>query len=283
MRHDAELNGIDYLEVLDRDIADTNPDYRQRILNVFFLKSSSHLKDLGVENIIIEGGERIREITVLDVEQTGQLLKVTVNKRGDFSPYTLNLVTEGDPDSPPDHIDPVLSTVQFSFKVEVPNDFDIVPEDLGTSGTTTSPPIDYLAKDYASFRQLMLDRLAVTIPDWQETSPADLGMAIVEVLAYAADRLSYYQDAVATEAYLGTARTRPSLRRHARLLDYQMHEGCNARTWIHVRVKQPGSPADGSVLPAHLALYTTVAPDKLAQLSTASVQTKNLVEKGRGG
>ena len=45
--------------------------------------------------------------------------------------------------------------------------------------------------------------------------PSDLQVALVELMAYAGDRLSYYQDAVATEAYLGTARKRISVRRHA--------------------------------------------------------------------
>ena len=73
-----------------------------------------------------------------------------------------------------------------------------------------SPPeIDYLAKDYASFRQLMLDHLALRVPGWTERSEADLGIVLVEILAYVADYLSYYQDAVATEAYLGTARAPP--------------------------------------------------------------------------
>lgn len=98
------------------------------------------------------------------------------------------------------------------------------------------PSIDYMAKDYASFRQLMLDRLAATLPGWQERHAPDLGIALVELLAYAADYLSYYQDAVATEAYLGTARQRISVRRHAQLLDYHLHEGCNARVWVHCQV-----------------------------------------------
>jgi len=103
-----------------------------------------------------------------------------------------------------------------------------------------SPPeIDYLAKDYASFRQLMLDHFAVRVPAWTERSEADLGLAIVEVLAYVADYLSYYQDAVATEAYLGTARRRTSVKRHVRLLDYTLHEGCNARVWVQVQVSAP--------------------------------------------
>ena len=78
----------------------------------------------------------------------------------------------------------------------------------------------------------MLDRLAITLPQWQERSPADLGVMLVELMAYAADHLSYYQDAIATEAYLGTARKRVSVRRHARLLDYLMNDGCNARVWV---------------------------------------------------
>src|SRR5205823_4965690 len=53
------------------------------------------------------------------------------------------------------------------------------------------------------------------------------------------DYLSYYQDAVATEAYMGTARRRVSMRRHLRLIDYRLHEGCNARAWVTVQVKAP--------------------------------------------
>jgi hypothetical protein len=104
----------------------------------------------------------------------------------------------------------------------------------------------------------MLDRLAVTVPAWQERNAADLGVALVEVLAYRADYLSYYQDAVASEAYLGTARRRVSVRRHAQLLDYAMHDGCNARAWVFVSVAPDGS-ADGATLPAGTAL-TGVQP-----------------------
>ncbi|MER8400440.1 hypothetical protein [Mesorhizobium sp. M1348] len=102
------------------------------------------------------------------------------------------------------------------------------------------PSIDYMAKDYESFRQLMLDRLSSTLPAWQERHAPDLGVTLVEALAYVADYLSYYQDAVATEAYLATARQRISVRRHARLLDYVLHEGCNARAWVHCCVNNGG-------------------------------------------
>jgi hypothetical protein len=101
------------------------------------------------------------------------------------------------------------------------------------------PGASYLAKDYAGFVELMFDRLGLTVPGWQERSPADLGVMLVELMAYAADYLSYYQDSVATEAYLGTALLRPSLRRHARLLDYIPGEGANARVWLAVESDDP--------------------------------------------
>jgi len=86
-------------------------------------------------------------------------------------------------------------------------------------------------------------------PQWIERSPADLGIALVELLAYAADQLSYYQDAVANEAYLETARQRISVRRHARLIDYAMHDGASARTFVHVGSDEPGTiPAATPVL-----------------------------------
>ena len=56
------------------------------------------------------------------------------------------------------------------------------------------PDVNYLAKDYASFRQLILDRLAILMPDWRERHVPDLGIALVELLAYVGDYLSYYQD-----------------------------------------------------------------------------------------
>ncbi len=83
------------------------------------------------------------------------------------------------------------------------------------------------------------------MPDWRERHVPDVGIMLVELLAYAGDQLSYYQDAVAAEAYLDTARQRISVRRHSRLVDYLMHEGCNARAWVTI-----GSTVDVPAIPA---------------------------------
>ncbi|MBI2877059.1 MAG: putative baseplate assembly protein [Candidatus Tectomicrobia bacterium] len=247
------LNGIEFLEVLDNP-ADPY-EKRQRTLLVHFIHDLAP-GALKKENVQIEGGERIRPIRVARVTLGGissppsgspplgspplggpaNLLVVEVAEPGDFSVYTLRLVQDARHPDPPAGFDPILSAVDFSFKVACPSDFDCQPQPVCPTEPGLQPEINYLAKDYASFRQLMLDRLAALMPSWKERTPADLGMVLVELLAYVGDYLSYQQDAVATEAYLGTARRRVSVRRHARLVDYGMHDGCNARAWVQVRV-----------------------------------------------
>ncbi len=268
-----DMNGIDYLEVLDRDalIPPQIDTPRQQTLLVRFLKPLSG--DLSAANICIEGGVRVSKIHVewagvaaaadtmlaeglinaserdflLGKDDPDQLLVVRTDTTGDYSTYRFRLVTSPTQDAPPAGFDLMLSEVDFSFKVECPSDFDCQTDEDCPPEIADEPAIDYLAKDYASFRRLILDRLSVIMPDWQERSAADVGIAMVEVLAYAGDYLSYFQDAAATEAYLGTARKRISVRRHARLLDYPMHDGCNARTWVVLEVDAGG---DGALLSA---------------------------------
>lgn len=235
-------NGIDFLEVVDR--AEPNQNERQRLLRIFFLRPpSTTLKNaIGTDNVVIDGGERIQNIQ-LDKKPAfdGDVLEVHVGRRGDFSTYTLRLV-EANGRTPLAELDPPLSSVAFSFKVECDGAFDCKTPRVCPTEERDEPEIDYLAKDYASFRQLMLDRLSVLMPQWRERNPADLGIALVEALAYVGDHLSYQQDAIATEAYLGTARKRASVRRHARLVDYHLHDGANARAWVHFEVSVPELP-----------------------------------------
>jgi len=265
VRADATFNGIDYLEVLDDDAPAGVP--RQQTLFVYCLKN---VEALTRDNVRIEGGVRVTRIGVvwafaasrlppdegtrLDpivrrLAEPANVLVVRTDARGDFSTYKFRLIrSPTHPDEPPDRFDRVLSAVGFSFKVECDSDFDCRVVERCPEPALPAPQIDYLAKDYASFRRLLLDRLSVVMPGWPERNPADSGVAVVEVLAYAADRLSYYQDAVAAEAYLGTARRRTSVRRHARLLDYFVHDGTNARAWVALTVL-PGGGADGLTLP----------------------------------
>src|SRR5262249_21233749 len=93
-----------------------------------------------------------------------------------------------------------------------------------------------------------------------ETSPADLGIALLELLAYEGDYLSYFQDAVANESFLDTARKRISAKRHARLVDYRMHDGRNAWTWVHFKVSPTGAATSGTMPPGQQLLTRVEAP-----------------------
>lgn len=254
------LNGIDFIEVSED----------QTELTLYFVHAAPAL---AAQNIAILGGTRIQNIQVTAISPVADqpnALQITVSRRGDFSTYRLQLVISSVDDTLPTGftppLDPQLATLAFSFKVDCPSSFDCPEPPTCPPPTYPQPQIDYLAKDYASFRQLMLDRLSVTLPEWTERNPADVGVALVEVLAYAADQLSYYQDAAATEAYLGTARQRTSVRRHARLLNYPMHEGCNARTWIQVQTE-----SDNLFVPQSTLFFTRVAgqPSRLIPGSRA--------------
>ena len=233
VRLHQQLNGLDFLEVS----AD------QLTLTVHFLGKAP--VDLDENQVRIEGGRRIRDIQVRTVDVIRQksiefddTMEVVVGKRGDFSNYSLRVVEKNEQGEWQTHsqFDPRYDRIEFNFKVDCPNELDCKQEAVCPPEQREEPDINYLAKDYASFRQLILDRLALVMPDWQERHVPDIGIALVEVLAYAGDHLSYYQDAVATEAYLDTARKRISVRRHARLVDYSMHEGCNARAWVCIQI-----------------------------------------------
>jgi hypothetical protein len=247
------LNGIDYLEVLDYNT-----------LVVHCLRSAP--SGLHPASIIIEGGESITGVAAqwvapaspppplatsqeqayfAGLPDVANVLVIRTTQVGDFSTYTLRLVNSvlqarGDPfkvTAALNGFDPQLAQVEFSFRVECGTDFDCLPQPANCPPSAiTPPPIDYLAKDYGSFRTVMLDRMNQLLPSWNATTEADLGVALAELIAYAGDQLSYRQDAIATEAYLKTARSRISLRRHALLVDYRVHDGCNARVWVQFRV-----------------------------------------------
>jgi hypothetical protein len=270
VRASKKWNGLDYLEV----------GADQLTLTVFFLGKAP--EDLKPENVVIEpcaGGRPVRvtgiRLCCVDDPERDDCLHVSVDRPGGFSPYRLCLVEVdecGRPTGKPFHgFDPRYACLEFSFKVDCPSHFDCKEERICPPEPRQEPPINYLAKDYAGFRQLILDRLAVTMPDWKERHVPDLGIALVEVLAYVGDHLSYYQDAVGTEAYLDTARRRISVRRHVRLVDYQMHEGCNARAWVFVE-----TDTDLSLQPEDFYCITTPELAPPAGKPLAAVDLDNI-------
>jgi hypothetical protein len=254
IEQDPVINGIDYVEVVTSPAADN-----QRVLQVFFIpKDPANV--IGQNNltllmqklptaqqeISIQGGVRIQNIQILDVAFVTDHVEVRVSEPGDFSDYTLIIQDPA--------VDEFYSQVQFNFKAGCPSHFDCRVMEVCQPLIPAEPDIDYMAKDYASFRRALLDLIPTFKPSWTERHEADIGMVLLELLAYTGDQLSYYQDAVSNELYLETARQRITVRRLARLIDYQMHDGASARTFIHLQLSA-GAPA---LLPAGTQVLTRI-------------------------
>lgn len=205
------------------------------------------LADIGGDPVLARQIFRIRGGTrIVAGSATGQVqviaasaidatrLAIRVAPVGDYSTYTLELVWDASA------IDPFFSAIGFKFRPGCfTNDCAPVP---GGRPVVASPAIDYLAKDYDSFRHALMVAMAARVPGWASTSEADHDQVLIGLFAAAADELSDFQDRVMAEAYLGTTRKRVSLARHARLMDYHLHEGYQASTWLALDILAGQAP-----------------------------------------
>jgi hypothetical protein len=228
-------NGVDGVEVGEHG----------RRLTVLFLEHAP--EGLSRHNIRIDGPAGARPVHAVSVHRSvgedrelEDRLIISLDRAGSSGAYRLWIVEPG-PGGRPGFtpyrgIDPRYATASFVFDVDAP----LPPiRRRAPSQPSDGQDISYLLRDWEGLRQLMLDRLAVTLPEFTERHIPDLWITLVELLAYVGDDLSYYEDAVATEAYVQTARRRISVRRHARLLGYRLHSGCAARAWVCVSVSAP--------------------------------------------
>jgi len=102
--------------------------------------------------------------------------------------------------------------------------------------------IDYMARDYDSFLKSMRDLIPEKLPEWKEfESEVDFGNVLLQLFAHMADIISYYQDRIANESFLGTAQTRRSIIHHLRLIGYKLSTAAPASTTLTVTLTVPTS------------------------------------------
>lgn len=219
------VNGIDFIETLG--------DRKTLRVRLF---STLGTDQLGTSTVKItrEGSAApvpVQTVTLVNAADDSEtVLEVIAARPGDTAPHYLHLVA-ADGSAPPAGFDPVLCEMPFSFYPETAAD-PRATRPAEPDATTVAPFTDYLARDAEALRTRLTDRFAALVPGWDDRNPADPAVMMLELFAALGDRLAYWQDAVGTEAYLGTARRRASVRRHARLLDYHLGEGCAARVWL---------------------------------------------------
>jgi hypothetical protein len=239
------LNGIDFVEVPTSG----QPVVRVHFLNLVALSGT-------VTNPQITGGDTIPTVAVNPIDSTDwsfdpegrPILQLTAQAVGDFSFYTLSLTSP--------KLDQYYSTTVFSFRPNCNTNLDCdAPAPPCPPLAGNPPPIEYLAKDFLSFRQALLDFSALRYPQWQERAEADFGMMFLEALSGMADDLSYTQDRVAAEATLQTATQRRSIVRLARLVDYEPRPATSSTVLLQFNVT-----AGTVAIPAGVPV-TGVTPD----------------------
>lgn len=252
------LNGIDYIDV----------DPSQTLLTVHFLNAVP--VDLSNKQVIITGGDSIPTVAV-DAAVAGPTengrptVQVSCAYPGDFSTYTLTIALAPTHLNDASELDVYLDHAEFSFKATCPSTLDCKPVvDPCEPPPEPLPAIDYLAKDFDSFKRALLDFSAQYYPAWQERSEADFGVMFAEALASIADDLSYQQDRITGEAYLETARERRSLVRLGRLVDYEPRVATAARVtlWLEVQSTNP------IPVPASLGVSTRLPDGTVIEFET---------------
>ncbi|WP_428667481.1 hypothetical protein [Reyranella sp.] len=229
------LTGIDFVLV--------QPD--QVTLDVYFLKQPSTLVPPivapALQNSVRVHADGLPDIPVTAGWQAAadgrNILRLVAAEPGGFAPYVLSI---GDP-----RIDPFFNNIVFSFKAACPRDVDCEPPSHECPPETPVDfPVDYTARDFWSLRAALLEFAGQRYPAWQDRLEADVGNMLVEVMSSLGDEFAYTQDRIARETKLETATQRRSVRRMARLVDYDVKDGLAATGWLDVTAL-----ADG-VLPA---------------------------------
>ena len=123
------------------------------------------------------------------------------------------------------------------------------------------PVIDYMARDYESLLQAMRDQIPQKLSQWTDfANEADFGNVLLELFAYIGDILSYYQDRVANESFLGTAQTRRAVIQHLRLIGYELGTAAPAAAALSLAV--PGSVTDAVTITKGDAFATKSQKDR---------------------
>lgn len=224
-----ELTGIDFVWVDPSD---------HRRLAVFFVIEPDRLvrpfdPDRAEITVTLAGTENPETIEVSstawntrpDASGNPRLtLTVTARREGSFQNYRLAL-TDTPADAGPNRLDPFSREILFSFKQPCPSPFDCQPRGECPPPESDDYPVDYLARDFESFRQALLTFASDRYPDWQAQVPADFGGMISELFSALGDEFSYIQDRFLREGFLDTLTQRRSFAQLARLIDYRLDPG----------------------------------------------------------
>jgi len=265
---DLQINGLNGLKLVFVDLvpaaAPTHAELTLQFQNTIAVPAIDDAVNVdGVppaDIFALRGGTRVvagglpgqLQVTAVASVAAPDTLVLTTSAIGDYSTYTLQVTFN---DAAGDTlVDPLFAALPFKFR---PGCFNLNCAPAFDAGAPAAdlPVIDYLARDFDSIKHVLINAMRARVPGWEPTSEADLDQVILDLLAAEADELCDFQDRVMQEAYLGLARKRVSLARHARLMDYHIHQGNQAGTWLLAEV------GANMALPAQSGVWTGEAWD----------------------
>jgi hypothetical protein len=88
--------------------------------------------------------------------------------------------------------------------------------------------LDTTSRDYTSLRDALIRFITDITPEWTDRSSGDLGMNLLEVMAYIGDTLNYHIDRAQNESYLSTAQELQNVKALLELIGYQMSTGAGS-------------------------------------------------------
>jgi hypothetical protein len=99
---------------------------------------------------------------------------------------------------------------------------------------------DYLKKDFTNIQSDIENLIKVYFPnEWKDFNVASAGMALVDLLAYVSDLLSYYTDKRFNELFLDGVSERSSAIRLAKTLGYKVPGVRGASTLVDLTITVP--------------------------------------------
>ncbi|NVK86998.1 MAG: hypothetical protein HWE13_02670 [Gammaproteobacteria bacterium] len=243
IRQSTDVTGIDFIQVSSDQLS----------LTIFFhhlaLPGSlqSDLETITVDDIEISSLSKVEPefVTVTSINLPITLidnrpaLQIQVAEPGGFGFYQLSINHPS--------IDTYFNHLPFSFKVNCPSELDCkVEAEPCPPRASRDFPVDYRARDFASFQQVLSDFAHQRYPQWQDRLEADQGVMLMEILSALGDELSYSQDRIKRETNIAEASQRRTLKHFAQLLDYAIDNGAAATGWLDVQVNADDTLAAGT-------------------------------------
>jgi hypothetical protein len=138
------------------------------------------------------------------------------------------------------------------------------PEAVENRGGLSS--IAYRIGEHAQFRASLHARLSSSefpaLANLRTRDDDDFTIGLIDAFACSADVLTFYQERIANESYLRTAKERVSLQEMGKLVGYRLRPGVAAETWLAFALETPPAPPPN--LAPEPGNFVTGVPSSLA-------------------